>query len=419
MSRSALIAFALLAALATTPTSQNSGAAGMVEAVMPQPADSFADAVGVNTHFGYQGSSYIVAWPKVSSALLKSGFRHIRDGAPSQDSTYIERLRYLGEHGIKHSVGFAIGDTPSVIRGTLDDFRPYVDAVEPNNEYDEAARKDPDWVQHVTSEQRTLYAIVHGQRDFDGITVLGPSLAHTALFAQLGDLDAYEDAGNVHSYICRRDPQSTQVARTLTFAHASTRSKPIWTTETGYGDDPTRNCWLPDDVIAKYDPRVVAEGFNAGQPRIYFYQFVDTPGDPGFGATGLLKANGEAKPQYTALVSLISLLSDPGPVFALKALRYAVESPVPDVDHLLLEKRGGIYELLLWQEVGSYRDTPAGGTRIPIAPVTVNISIIGAHGIKYYTYDSTWSLIAATIDQGTANSIRLPVTDSISVLEIH
>jgi hypothetical protein len=172
-------------------------------------------------------------------------------------------------------------------------------------------------------------------------------------------------------------------------------------------------------VIAKYDPRVVAEDFNAGQPRVYFYQFVDTPGDPGFGATGLLKANGEAKPQYTALVSLISLLSDPGPIFELKALRYAVESPVPDVDHLLLEKRGGIYELLLWQEVGSYRDTPTGGARIPIAPVSVNISIIGAHGIKYYTYDSTWSFISATIDQGTADSVRLPVTDSISVLEIH
>jgi serralysin len=405
----------LSAAFTAIATSQVSSADGEPQAAMPLAADSLADAIGVNTHFSYPGTAYIVRWPKVSAALLQSGFRHVRDGYASQDPAYVARIRYLGEHGISDTLGFRIGVTPDTIRATLHTFKPYVEAVEPSNEYDSAARKDPDWEEHIRADQRTLYATLRGDGDSKGITVLGPSFAHTALSA-FADLSPYEDAGNLHAYLCRRHPGQDQFSATIALERST--AKPIWTTETGSGDNPLARCWLPDDVIAKYDPRIVAEALSAGQPRVFFYQFADTPGDVGFGAFGLITAAGDPKPQYTALVSLASLVSDPGPQYSLKPLRYSIASPSSDVDHLLLEKRSGVYDLLLWQEVRGYRDTPSGGVRVSVTPVTVSVSFAGARAVQYDTYDSTWALRGAKVDRGATNSIEVPVTDSISILEI-
>jgi hypothetical protein len=69
--------------------------------------------------------------------------------------------------------------TPERITATLTTFGPNVDFVEPQNEYDSfAAKSDPDWTGKLIAAQKTLYNTVHGNPAFNGITVLGPALAH-------------------------------------------------------------------------------------------------------------------------------------------------------------------------------------------------------------------------------------------------
>ncbi len=391
---------------------------------VPKAADAFVDSIGADSHFNYTGSPYVQEWPKVSAALLRSGIRHLRDGGDLRKPDYFAKLRYLGEHGIKHSEGFYVNATPEQIRAVLELGAPYVEMVESANEYDGAMKTDPLWAQKVVSEQRMLYATVRGDPAFAGITVLGPSLAHQSEYATLGALDDSEDGGNLHNATCNRNPGTGMafgIEKMEALARASTLTKPIWTTEIGYNDDPVRPCAIPDRIVARYDPRTIAERFLAGEPRIYFYQLVDMPSDKIFGGMGLIDASGDPKPQFRAIASLIAQLGDPGPSFALQPLALSIESTASDLHHLLLQKRSGAYELLLWREAPSWKPnepSEIGGSEVAVDPVTATVTTPGARAVKYSSYDSSWKFANAPLAREAPGRVRLTVRDSISILEL-
>jgi hypothetical protein len=371
----------------------------------PSQSDAFVDSIGVDTHFNYNNTPYVQQWPTISAQLIGSGIRHIRDGGkPTKD--YLSRLDYLGQHGIRHVAGFDIDTTADRIRSRLQAFAPYVEYVEPANEYDAARSRDPDWVAHLIQEQKLLFTTVHSDSAFSGITVLGPALSSQRLYGELGPLDEYEDAGNLHNATCNQNPGTEHhigIAAMTASVRESTVSKPIWTTETGYNDNPVRPCAIPDDIIAKYVPRTVAERFNYGEPRIYFYQLADMPADPIFGGQGLLTEEGLPKPQFTALTSLIALLEDPGPPFRVSPVNVSIETSATDVHHTLLQKRSGTYELLLWREAPAWK--PISYTNIP-----------SARAATYYTYDGSWHLNPSNVQLGE-HAIHVTITDSMSVLQ--
>jgi hypothetical protein len=381
-------------------------------------ADAFVDAIGVDSHFNYRDSPYVLEWPALSAALIGSGIRHIRDGG-SPASDYIARLATLGEHGIKHGAGFSIKATPEIIRQHIAAFAPYLEDVESPNEYDSA--KDPDWVANLIAFQKMLYEIVHSDPADAGIKVLGPPLAHQQFYAQLGPLDAYEDAANLHITTCDLNPGTDDQRRgSIPYTHSllrmSTLVKPIWTTETGYNDDMQRPCALADETIAKYDLRTIAEKWNAGEQRVYLYQFADMPSDRIFGGLGLMRADATPKPQFKALESMIHLLADPGPPFDARPLKYGLGGDSANVHRTLLQKRDGRYELLLWLEVRSW--DPKSRTAIDVQPQTVTLSLpAGIASGKLYAFTPDWTLASTPLQlHGGTASIR--VTDAISVVEL-
>lgn len=391
---------------------------------MPKSADSFVDTIGMDSHFNYRTSPYVLEWSKISTELVASGIRHIRDGGQRFDQASLARYAYLGQHGIRHSVGFSNDVTPERIDSALRATMPYVDFVEPANEFDGYKATDPAWAQKLTAMQRTIYSTVHANSSYAGITVLGPALSHQALYAEVGALDDAEDAGNLHWATCNSNPgveTKEGFARAESLLRASTVSKPFWTTETGYNDEVgVRPCAIPDDLIARYAPRMIAERFNDGMPRVYFYQLVKMPSDKIFGGTGFIDPDGAPTPQFTALTSLISLLSDPGRSVTMKPIALDIRSAERDVHHTLLEKRDHTYELLLWRELSGWQDSgPSriGGTRIPIAPAGVTVSVPHASSVRYFQYDSNWKLRPRALDGHPSGSIRLDVTDAVSVLE--
>jgi hypothetical protein len=382
-------------------------------------ADAFVDAIGVDSHFDRLDSPYDTEWPALRDALIASGIRHIRDGN-GPNPQYVERLAELGRHGILHEAGFNIHATPEIIRAHMAAFAPYLEFVEAPNEYDGERAKDPDWAAHLVDFQKMLYTTVRSDSASAGIKVLGPALARQELYPLLGVLDQYEDAGNLHFTTCDRNPENTDVHRSMAWQHSfirlSTQTKPIWTTETGYNDDMVRPCALGDDTIAKYDPRVVAERWNAGEQRIYFYQYADMPSDRVFGGMGLMRADASPKPQFTALVSMIHLLADPGPAFVPKPLNFGLGGDAAGVAHTLLEKRDGRYELLLWLEAPSW--DPKTRAAFSVAPQTVTLSLpTGITSGKIYSYTPNWTL-AATPLQLSGGSARVRVTDAISFVEL-
>ncbi len=393
---------------------------------IPSQAEAFVNSVGVNTHFVYSNQAYTTQFLGVRDLLINSGIKHIRDSGPVYDQTFARKMATLSSYGIHHSVGMPIDSTPAQITATLNTFGPSnVDFIEPQNEYDTYAKQDPHWVAHIIAEQKTIWKTVRSNGAFNGIAVLGPGLASHNAYALLGPLDSYEDAGNLHAGFCNYNPGTNNgtvnLPRTTAAIRKSTRTKPIWTTEIGYDDDSnlTHVCTTPDATVARYDPRMLAERWNAGEPRSYIFQLVDKPtrGNP-FAYMGLLTVDGTPKPEYTALQSMLKLLADPGAAFRPTALRYAIGGQTKNVHHTLLQKRDGTYVMMLWIEkprlVSVYDPT-----QVPVPSQQVSLSVPGMTVATNYTYDtSRWTLSGQRLQIKTGAAVDLTVTDAISFLEL-
>ena len=360
-------------------------------------------------------------WPNVKSALLASGIRHLRDGQPNE-VPYGSRLTQLASAGVTHSLGFTTNTSAAQILDALSAQSPNVDFVEPQNEIDASGLPASQWVGQIRAEQKILFDTVTSSKNFAGIPVLGPALSTKNNYSLVGDLDSIVEAGNLHDATCSYNPgtaNDTGIAYSTKLLRKST-SKIVWTTETGYTDDASRPCALPDGVIAKYDPRTVTERFLQGEYRTYFYQLADVPADTVFGHMGLIDAAGRPKPQLLALGSMIRLLSDPGSSFMTHPLYFNISGATQDLHHLLLEKRDGSYFLLLWLEVPSWK-APAsniGGATIPVTSQTITVTTASNNAVAtLYSYGNNWALQPTSLP-GSVRSYTFGVADSVLFLHL-
>jgi len=384
----------------------------------PHQADGLVNAVGVNTSFGAQTSPYVTEWPRISSLLINSGIRHLRDGSPDY-GIYGTRLSTLGAAGIKHSDTFAINVTAPQIVSALATQAPYVEYVEPMNEYDSYSGSDPNWAAHIVAEQKLLYKTVRANSNNSSIHVLGPSLANYGYYHVLGALDSVEDGGNLHDSPCDYEPEVSgpfSLSSIDAYVRTSTTYKPIWATETAYSDNATGGCYVPDNIIAKYYPRALAFRWISGEPRIYFYEFADVPTESLFGHEGFVKSDGTAKLQYYAISSMLNFLKDPGVSFSPTPLTYALSGSTQNVDHLLLQKRDGTYVLMLWLAVRDWAPGPGnyGGTPISVTPQTVTLTTANKNvTASYYQYTSGFTLSSKSLPNDV-NTYSLPINDEIT-----
>ena len=406
-------------------TDRESQSSSMARSVLPTnsvenaaSADQFVDSIGVDTHFNYGQSSYRTSYAAIRAALVNSGIRHVQDGGFGYSNPLA--LTYLGEHGISHSAGFPVNVTAAQITQTLQSNAPYVDVVEPQNEFDETSKTNPNWASQIVSEQQLLYTTVKSNPAFAHITVLGPSFGHPWNAAAVGNLDGYEDAGSEHDYTCNDNPGTTLgdgIGPVTALLRSATGTKPMWTTEVGYADNATNwGCALADSTIAKFDPRAIADRWIAGQARTYFYQFADTAPGLNYDSMGLVTADGRAKPQYTAIKNMIALLTDPGATFTPAPLGLGLASNASNVQHLLLQKRDGSYYLMLWLEVPGWDTTTAAAVHAAPQTVTLNFTKPPTNATSY-TYAPNWTLGATGLQP--ASSMTIPVTDAITFVHLH
>ena len=378
----------------------------------PAWADRFVDSIGVDAKYEDKYA------PLVTTNLLASGIRHIRDSVPTSDY-YVGIMKYLGQHGIKHSIGMNRGFAAADLKNRLNIFMPYVDFVEPANEADNY--KVPNWAL-MRSDQKNLWNTVRSNKAWNGVAVAGPSFADPGDHAKfVGPLDEYEDFGNLHNGTCNWNPGTdivwVSIDANTTKMRVTTKYKPIETTETGYSDNQARGCALTDTQIAHYMPRVTTERWMHGEPRTYFNVLTDRPSDVVFGHLGLMFANGTPKPQFLALGNLINLLKDPGGAPKSTRVTYSINGATVDVHHLLLSRRDGTYDLLLYRELPLYDHFKHQS--IPIPAESISLTLPGAKNVVDYRYNTKWSFTGSPIKLGsnhqTANFL---VTDTISVIHI-
>ncbi len=413
-SRAGICAAAALLAVVTAAVP------GSPAGTVPARADAFVNAIGVDSHFSYRSGPEYLDYATQRDELVASGIRHLRDGAPTSDSEYLAKLRYFGEHGITHTLGFPVKDVIAkgapFVTATLERQAPYVDAVEAGNEYDKSG--DPDWVEHLRAAQQVLYDAVKASSFKNNVTVLSPSLSSTAVSAPLlGPVPA--DAVSLHNATCDDKPTTKERSINIANLHAALQAvsaKPIWATETGYDNDQSSHCYIAPQAAALYTVTTVAERWNTGEQRVYFDDWSDEPQSRGFRFMGLVPASGAPKPQYQALKSMIAVLSDKGPSFTPQPLDFAFTSASPDVHSTLLEKRDGTYYLLLWLDIASW--DRHGFVPLSVSSQTVSISLPASIAqATAYRYASNWSFQASPVPV-RAHAVGIPVTAALSILEL-
>jgi len=407
----------------------------------PQPvkeADVFVDSIGTNMHLGWYDTVYYSKWTGVRDKLVASGIRHVRDEAKhasgnatdGSDAGFYSHLRELNSYGIKAnlSVGPAyagleyplsaqdLADIATKAGSTLEQ-------IEGPNEVDNTMGTD--YATEVRAYQQSLYQAAKGNPSTANMPVLAASIARgccgTTSATAIGDLSAYADKGNMHSYPGGQMPSESRLDQYyIPNAKTIAPGKTIQATETGYNNAlSTTDGHLPasEKAAGKYMPRLYFEYFNRGVERFYNYEFINSfsPSTTNIEANfGLLRNDLSEKSAYTAVKNLISILSDPGPSFTPTSLDYTLSGDTTNVHQTLLQKRDGKFYLALWKEVSSWDKS----TRTDINVTPSNVTLTFNQGISGGQVFQPGVSASAQQTFGAVSSVNLSVPDEVLLVEI-
>jgi hypothetical protein len=388
----------------------------------PGMADAFVDTVGVNIHLGLWGTLYTNNFPQVLSLLQGLGVRHVRDGIVLGQSTICSEYQQLAGAGIHVDDVTA----PTMNQQTIAQWGPCagsaLEAVEGPNEYDLSG--DPTWAWTDSTTQRNLYPAVKSAAP--ALTIYGPAVTTSGAYAVLGDLSSVEDFGNMHDYMAGHNPGTSgwgssdqfgtygSLAWNIAVAKQASVSRTLVATETGYSDTTGVTDYVPPATKGRYEMRLLLEHWLAGIPRTYFYELIDSTADTFIGY-GLTNASGNPKPAYVAIQHLLAHLKDPGPAFTTTPLQYAVGAP-PSVQHVLLQKRNGTYELIVWVEASEW--DPLSSTASAVSPQPVTLTFLKSPTSLTTTTiagDGTLQQAALAISGGKTT---LNATSDVQVIDI-
>jgi hypothetical protein len=403
-------------------------------------SDNFVDSMGVNTHFSYGGTYY--QSPYVAGTLATLGIRHLRDG---MNASSISNGVYAAMKAIATANGITFdlvvdprNLVPPLLTSAIDGNIASigvssVSSLEGANEYDLSG--DPNNVSVAENYQIALQAGTLANSNPAVASAYGVTAAVAAypiIMFSLGNAGAsaqyyenqgaYATYGNMHSYP-GGNPPTTFLGPTPTnlpgsymgLAQLVSNSDPLWATETGYnsgymGAYPTQ--YVSFAAEAKYIPRQYLEYFNRGILRTFIYEYAEE----GDGWGEFIDISSNKTLAYTYVSNMISILKDPGSQFVAGQLAYTLSGSTANVDHTLLQKRNGRYELALWIETASYNLTSHMDISVPTQAVTVTLGAGAPSFSSWNQYNPSISTFAQ--NSGTGTSIPITVPDYPVILEL-
>ena len=400
--------------------------------VQAKPADAFVESLGVNTHYGNGiftgGNAY--ADRRIDAKLAALGIRHIRDHSYNAEGVaFVDNL--YSTYGIRANL--ILGETtrsPADLVSLLK-AHPAYEAIEGLNEPDFAGSRSYNGLSDSSGTnsypatkafQNDLFAAIKAETQLASVTVLSPAMGRSNRSQHLIPINF--DVGAMHSYAWASpktfaDVPSGGVDQALSDMSALRGAKPLWATESGYYNQlPTNTKSVPEHVSGKYTPRLFAEFFNRGIGRTYVYELADqgpdaTAREQNF---GLLRFDMTEKPAYTAMKNLIDLVEEPGAAagsFTPSSLSYTITAPA-SVHHTLLQKSGGRFYMMLWNEVLGYDSV----NKIDLQPGDVAATLAlegGPFDVRVFKPNASAGALAA---YASATSLNLMVPDQVMVLEL-
>ena len=385
-------------------------------------AYSFIDSIGVNTHLRYYDTPY-GNFSLIDQSLLALGIHHIRDGG--SDPTWIQAINTLASQGIRSDIvidptigigpnaSYGIAPPGYTITQLLQQLPSAVEAVEILNEFDlnylngysyNGQRvTDLNWVSYLRSFTQDTYSAIASNPATSNIAIIGPSFVYPNSSAAVGNLSQWVTYGNLHPYNNPNQPEGSNLRRDIANRSQPFGSRSLIATEEGY---PTGGANAVSTAVqAKYISRMFLENFDEGITRTYAYELIDEKANSANSEDhfGLLNADGSPKPAFTALQNLIRVLNDASSTaasFTPGTLTYSLSGNTQNVEHTLLQKSNGDFELVLWLGVPSTDQTVTQS-------VTVNFATPIAQAVAYLPNQS----IAPAAQYTTPTTLTLNVPD--------
>lgn len=418
--RPLLLLAGILAALALSSSAQG--------AVTAKPADAVVESIGVNTHLGYDDTPYY-DFTMVRQRLDELGIRYIRDGFSLNRGDVYPRLRTLAADGVRLNV-IATDPLRRWQFGTIDqqldmiesELLPALATIEGPNEYD--IQGDPNWATVLRDHVRRLHEGVEARPKLAGLPIVQASITRRENMAKAGDLSAWFDYGNTHTYLSGDIPERDSIWNGELAAAAANNAagKPYQVTETGYPNSvnsPTSGHQpVSERASGIYIPRLFLENFRRGIVRSYSYELIDQFPDSGRGelewSFGLLRNDFSKKPAALALERLIDLLSDRGAAFTPSSLEYSITGAPASARHLLLQKSDGSFYLAVWNRVSVW--SPSNRTDLDPADVPVSISF--GQPIELAEVYRPNTSAAAISSHAAPNGLELDLSERVTVVKL-
>lgn len=388
-------------------------------------AADFIDTLGVNTHVGADPYNNPA---QITSMLSYLGMHNIRQSSPYNDQM-MENVAALGRAGAKIALTVN-GGGPVNLPGAMGPvlrLAPYLNAVEGVNEaviYG-LEYKGFHSVDAAIALQKDLYAAVKAEPALAGVPVYIFTLGghDPAEFPQIGDMSAFADFANIHSY----PPDGLRPIFVLHAAidggRTSAPSRPVVITETGFYTLPQHKCWggVTESIQANYTLGLLLDQAAAGVTRTYLYDLIDDGADPNEREHhfGLFRYDGSPKPAATALHNLTTILADPGAnknTFDLDTFSFtAVGVPYNHTGNTqLFQKSDGTHIIALWNEEQTWY--PATQTAAPSRHLPTTVEFQRSYS-TVHVYDP---MIGTSPLQTLHNvaQVTLDLTDHTLLIEI-
>jgi hypothetical protein len=387
---------------------------------------------GVVTHFNYTNTVYGSNWPQLFQALQNLGVHHIRDGYfnPNQYPQLIQEHQQLQAAGIRTT--YVMPYDPTITPNLIEQLAYQtgdMDAIEGPNECDILGQCGGGGLLGILNAVAMLPNLQIAAQDLN-VPLVAPSFVLPSSYPLAGNLDSMVNVNSLHLYFGGRNPGSSgwgdydaqgngfgSFNFWLDQGTIDAPSKPSQIGETGYISFPSTNApyTVPESVTASYVPRTMLLAFKHGFDKTFFYQLIDDPTSPqGY---GLLHNDLSPKAGFTALESLLSVLSDPGGSnFNPGSLPFTIMGGDSNVNHLLLEKSDGTYWLAIWLEEPSW--DPANDVSIPVTPENIGIELGSGYTTSTdYQFNNTGNVVAFNQPM-IGNIAPLTVTDQVSIVRI-
>ena len=397
---------------------------GSALAEKPISSDSIADSVGVNVHLHYTDTPYS-NFPLVEKLLTDMHVRHIRDGLiDTKWDEFYKRHNALGALGIHCVYVTSPKQSDDLLTAYPQRVHQDFEGFEAPNEYNNSG--DSHWPETLQSFLPRLQQIAKRSTPSNGAALLiGPSLTQPDAYPKTNGFQRYFEYANLHNYLAGRNPGTPgwggggygSINWNLNLARSAWGSSPVMTTEIGYTTDLANKQGIPEDVEAKYMPRLILEQLLHQIRRTYIYELIDvgpkvSKNDAAF---GLVRNDGTRKPAFNALKSLIQITADHDGVPDLEDLSFQLSGDTKDVHHLLARRSEGSYLLFFWVEQPSFDPDSKAKREVAKKQITFS-SPARFRSAELLTVSPLGEI--ATRQLSDSIPVHLEASDTISVLRL-